>query len=90
MMLNAYYRAPVSFSDETIKEAQVNLEKLQTTYKQLAVQLQLQGVDLSGDQEAGRIRVLDAICEDLNTPNALSVLYEENKKREPALAEPAA
>jgi cysteinyl-tRNA synthetase len=47
MMLNAYYRAPVSFSDETIKEAQVNLEKLKTTYKQLAVQLQLQGVDLS-------------------------------------------
>jgi len=79
MMLNAYYRAPVSFSDDTIKEAQVNLEKLQTTYKQLAVQLQLQGVDLKTIKKPDESAFYDAICEDLNTPNALSVLYEENK-----------
>jgi len=79
MILNAYYRAPVSFSEETIKEAQTNLEKLQTTYKQLAVQLQVHGVALSSLKADDESKFLDALCQDLNTPNALSVLYEEVK-----------
>lgn len=79
MVLNAHYRAPVSFSLETIKEAETNLVKLQTTYRQLAVQLQLHGVDLKTLKGEKEDSFYDAICDDLNTPNALSVLYEEIK-----------
>jgi len=79
MVLNAHYRAPVSFSLETIKEAETNLAKLQTTYRQLAVQLQIHGVDLKTLRSEKEDSFYDAICDDLNTPNALSVLYEEIK-----------
>jgi len=79
MVLNAHYRAPVSFSEETIKEAQTNLAKLQAIYRQLAVQLQIHGVDVASLKGEGEDGFLDAVSDDLNTPNALSVLYEEVK-----------
>jgi len=85
MLLNAHYRAPVSFSDETILEAQKNVQKLKTAYKQLAVTLQVNGVDLSSLKGEGEDAFFDAMCEDLNTPNALSIMYEETKVANQAL-----
>ena len=85
MLLNAHYRAPVSFSDETILEAQKNVQKLKTAYKQLAVTLQVNGVDLLSLKGEGEDAFFDAMCEDLNTPNALSIMYEETKLANQAL-----
>ncbi len=85
MLLNAHYRAPVSFSDETILEAQKNVQKLKTAYKQLAVTLQVNGVDLASLKGEGEDAFFDAMCEDLNTPNALSIMYEETKVANQAL-----
>lgn len=85
MLLNAHYRAPVSFSDETILEAQKNVQKLKTAYKQLAVALQVNGVDLLSLKGEGEDAFFDAMCEDLNTPNALSIMYEETKVANQAL-----
>jgi cysteinyl-tRNA synthetase len=85
MLLNAHYRAPVSFSDETILEAQKNVQKLKTAYKQLAVTLQVNGVDLASLKGEGEDVFFDAMCEDLNTPNALSIMYEETKVANQAL-----
>ena len=85
MLLNAHYRAPVSFSDETILEAQKNVQKLKTAYKQLAVTLQVNGVDLLSLKGEGEDAFFDAMCEDLNTPNALSIMYEETKAANQAL-----
>ena len=85
MLLNAHYRAPVSFSDETILEAQKNVQKLKTAYKQLAVTLQVNGVDLLSLKGEGEDAFFDAMCEDLNTPNALSIMYEETKVANQAL-----
>ncbi len=79
MVLNAHYRAPVSFSEETILEAQKNVQKLSTVYKQLAVALQTNGGNLDKIQAAGEERFYEVMCDDLNTPNALSILYEEAK-----------
>ena len=79
MVLNAHYRAPVSFSEETILEAQKNVAKLSTAYKQLAVALQTNGVSLDKVEVEGEERFYEVMCEDLNTPNALSILYEEVK-----------
>jgi cysteinyl-tRNA synthetase len=80
MLLAAHYRAPASFSEDTIKEAQVKFAQLQDSIKKAAIALQLAGV---GDPESlkpqDESKFLDAICDDLNTPNALAVLYEENK-----------
>ena len=86
MLLASHYRAPASFSEDTIKEAGVKLAQLQEAVKQASIRLQLQGVE---NPEALKPihneRFLDAICDDLNTPNALAVLYDENKALNAAL-----
>lgn len=79
MILNAHYRAPVSFSEETIKEAQSNYAKIETCFRQLAVKLQLENIDLNSLSKPNEEAFLNEICNDLNTPNALSIVYEEIK-----------
>jgi cysteinyl-tRNA synthetase len=81
MLLSSHYRAPASFSEDTIKEAQVKYAQLQDSIKKASIALQLAGVEnpesLKPQDESA---FLDAICDDLNTPNALAVLYDENKR----------
>ena len=79
MILAAHYRAPASFSEETIKEAQKKYQQLVQSTKMVGVQLQLEGVDIDKLAKPEENKVLDALCEDLNTPNALTALYEQNK-----------
>lgn len=80
MLLASHYRAPASFSEDTIKEAQVKFSQLQEAIKKAAISLQLNGVaDPKALKPQDEKAFLDAICEDLNTPNALAVLYDENK-----------
>lgn len=79
MVLNTHYRAPLTFTDKTIQEAETNFSKIKTALKSAEIKLQLRGVDISalrGDEEN---EFFDALCDDLNTPNALSVLYAEVK-----------
>ncbi len=79
MLLAAHYRAPVSFSEETIKEAQIKYKQLQDSVKKASITLQLADIDPESLVPADDSKFLDTICDDLNTPNALAVLYEENK-----------
>lgn len=80
MILAAHYRAPASFSEETIKEAQTKYNQLAMSVKKASIALQLAGVsDPESLKAKDESKFLDEICVDLNTPNALSVLYEENK-----------
>jgi cysteinyl-tRNA synthetase len=80
MILAAHYRAPASFSEDTIKEAQTKAAQLQEAVKKAAITLQLNGVkDPESLKPQDESAFLDAICDDLNTPNALAVLYDENK-----------
>lgn len=79
MILAAHYRAPAAFSEETIKEAQKKYQQLVQSTKMAAVQLQLNGIDIKELGKPEENGVIDALCDDLNTPNALTVLYEQNK-----------
>ena len=45
-----------------------------------AIQLQLAGYDIEKLAQPEENEVLDALCDDLNTPNALTALYEQNKE----------
>ncbi len=85
MVLNTHYRAPLSFTETTIEEARTNITKIATALKAVEIKLQLNGIDLSsckGDEEN---EFFDALCDDLNTPNAISVLYAEVKAMNQAL-----
>jgi cysteinyl-tRNA synthetase len=79
MLLASHYRAPASFSIDTIKEAQVKYNQLKESAKKASISLQIAGINPDTLKPSDESKFLDAICDDLNTPNALAVLYEENK-----------
>ena len=79
-LLSTHYRAPVSFSEELLTESKAKLNAIFASYKKAAVRLSLLDIDPYIEQEVDISAFLDGICDDLNTPNALSVLYEDFKK----------
>lgn len=80
MLLASHYRAPAAFSAETIKEAQTKYQQILTAMKKVAVILERKDIDINSLVPSEENAFLDALCDDLNTPNALTVLYEEMKK----------
>jgi len=79
MLLASHYRSPASFTEETINEAKTKYTQLRTSIKKAAVALQLANIDPIPDKPSNEDAFLEAMCDDLNTPNALAILYEENK-----------
>lgn len=80
MVLNTHYRAPLSFTEETIGEASKNYQKISSCFRSLSIKLQLEGIDIASLKGKQEEPFYDEICADLNTPNALSVLYAELKE----------
>ena len=81
LLLSTHYRAPVNFTDEMLATNEKELNKIQTAYKQLAVKLQLLGVELNKDEKAKDIQLfLDALADDLNTSNALTQVFSVVKE----------
>ena len=85
MMLNTHYRAPLSFTEETIGEAVKTYGKISVAYKQAAVALQMEGVDLEKVSGGNEDAFYDEMCNDLNTPNALTIALAELKNLNQAL-----
>ena len=75
VILNAHYRQAVNFTDETVKEAQQVVLRMQMAYKQAALKLQAAGIDLEKGKPAYIDNFLNALADDLNTSNALAELY---------------
>lgn len=76
VLINSYYRTPVNFSDDLLSSAEKEVEKIGKTFQRLSVKLQLDNQDT--ECFSGELRnreFLEALCDDLNTPNALSELY---------------
>jgi len=90
MLLDAQYRAPVSFREETILEAQRNVAKLESVAKGLSLRLQMADVDLASLPACYGEGFLEAMEDDLNTPNALARLYEDAKVGNQLLRNPNA
>ena len=86
VLINSYYRTPVNFSDELLLSAKKEVEKIEQTYSKLSIKLQLAGVSLdSYDKELKSNEFIDALCDDLNTPNALTEMYKTLKEANVAL-----
>ena len=75
VILNAHYRQPVNFTEETVNAAIQEINKMQMAYKQMALKLQLNHVDLSKGQPVYIDKFIEAMADDLNTANALAELY---------------
>ena len=75
VILNAHYRQPVNFTEETVNAASQEIRKLQTAINQVALQLQINNIDISKGEAKYIEPFLTAMADDLNTANALACLY---------------
>lgn len=75
VILSAHYRQPVNFTDETVKAAEQEINKMKMATKQAALLLQTNNVDLDKGQPTYIDNFLLALADDLNTSNALTELY---------------
>lgn len=77
LLINTHYRVPVNFSNDLIVSAQKELERISSTYRKIAVALQVNNVDLNNTKEDSLDLngFIEALCDDLNTANAMSELY---------------
>ena len=85
VLLGTYYRSPLTFTFEVMETAKIELEKIENSYRQLAVSLQLANFDLSEEQETDIPQFMEHLANDLNTPNAITELFAIIKKANGAL-----
>ena len=78
LILSTHYRAPVSFTEDTVQSTVNELEKIRKAYNQLAVAIQLKHGDLN--KKAVNLKDFDeAMADDLNTSNAIATVFEKVK-----------
>ncbi len=75
LLLNTHYRAPVNLTDEVIRNTVNELTKLKRALTNTALFLPLKQGEITS--ESNNIKLFNAaLADDLNTPNALTVLYD--------------
>ena len=79
VILNTHYRMPVNFTEDTVKAAVQEVNKMSMAYKQAALALQVNGYNLQNGK-ANMDNFVSALADDLNTANALSELYNVVKE----------
>ena len=75
VILNAHYRQPVNYTDETVNAAIQEVNKMQMAYKQMALQLQVNNINLEEGKPEYITKFVESLADDLNTANALAELY---------------
>ena len=78
LILSTHYRAPVSFTEETVQSCANELARIQKAYNQLAVLIQLEHGDLNS-KEYKIDEFVSALANDLNTSNAMAAIFETVK-----------
>ena len=80
VILNAHYRQPVNFTEETVTQAQQEIQRMQMAYKQAALKLQANGIDLENGQPVYINKFLEALAE---LYNLLKDINQQIRNREP-------
>ena len=80
VFLSAHYRSPLNINEEAIETAKKELQKVQTSLKQAYVKLALADVEITDEAEDTLLTpFMDAMQDDMNTPNAFAALFETVK-----------
>lgn len=80
VFLSAHYRSPLNINEEAIETAKKELQKVQTSLKQAYVKLALADVEITDEAEDTLFTpFMDAMQDDMNTPNAFAALFETVK-----------
>ncbi|MCR4952179.1 MAG: cysteine--tRNA ligase [Solobacterium sp.] len=81
LVSSVHYRKELNFSDETIETARKELEKVMGPIRQADIKSQLANAVFTEDYDKDAYRAfLDAMDDDMNTPNAYAVIYDTVKK----------
>lgn len=76
-MLSISYRSILNFNEETLAAAQKELTKIETPLKQAHVKAAMQNQELGNEINSDLWnRFIDAMNDDLNTPNAYTVIFD--------------
>lgn len=80
LLVQNHYRQTLSITDEVIASAQIEVTKIESALKQAALKYQLQqNINFKASQEVDE-RFLEALSDDLNTPNGVMVVFEQVKQ----------
>ena len=86
VMLSAHYRAPLNINEEAIEMAKKELNRVATAMKQAYVKLGLADVMVDETYDEKQLApFLEAMQDDLNTPNAFAAVFETVKVLNQAL-----
>jgi cysteinyl-tRNA synthetase len=81
LMSSVHYRKELNFSDETVETARKELDKVLNPMKQAEIKAALAGITLKDDYDEESYRAfLDQLDDDMNTPNAYTVIFDTIKK----------
>lgn len=81
LMSSVHYRKELNFSEETVETARKELDRVLSALKQADIKMELAGYTGSDAKEETSFRsFLDQLDDDLNTPNAYTVIFETVKK----------
>ncbi|HKM02846.1 MAG TPA: cysteine--tRNA ligase [Bacilli bacterium] len=75
LLLSSHYRAPVNFSQDALVVSENEIDKLTRTLKQISVELQVNNIKTETNKDL-LVPFYDALSDDLNTANALMVIYD--------------
>jgi len=77
LMLSAHYRAPINITEEVIETAKIEVNKAIAVLKQVEIKSQLLNYDLNTNETSNHYTLfLDAMQDDLNTPNAMKSVFD--------------
>lgn len=86
LLLSTHYRLVLNISDDVLLQAQKEMTKIETIYKQVSLKLSTQNDELGSDyQESSWNVFMEHLQDDMNVANALVVLNETIKEINQAL-----
>jgi cysteinyl-tRNA synthetase len=80
LLLSVNYRDVLNFSEETLEAARSEMARIEQALHQAEVKAQLADVNLEGAAEENWNAFMDAMRDDLNTPNAYKVIFDTVKQ----------
>ena len=75
VIISTHYRMPVTFTEETLEAAKQEVSKIEFAYRQLALLLQVNNVNMDEGKPLYIDNFLQALGDDLNTANALMEIF---------------
>ncbi len=86
-MLTAHYRSPINFSDELLTQAQTSLDRIDRCKENIEFSMQGDAGNSAVDLSSYRDKFIAAMDDDLNTADAISVIFELVKEINTAIAD---